>query len=383
MGHVNFDERPMLVFWETTKACLLECKHCRAEAIHTPMENELTNKEAFDFVRSLLSFGRPYPVLIMTGGDVLMRPDVFPIVEYARSLGIPVGLAPSVTPRLTDDSIVRMKELGVKVVSISLDGSTPQTHEGIRGIAGHFDQTVDALRRLVEAGFEVQVNTAVMSDNAAELPALAQLLKETGVHIWEVFFLIHVGRGKQSHELPPAQCEDVCNFLYDASKYDITVRTVEAPFFRRVVAARKAAEHHLDTEASNLANTTEFPSFPLGDLYSQLSTELCERLGAPTSVPRAQTSGTRDGKGIIFVAHDGTVYPAGFLPVTLGNIRETPLPDIYRENVVLRDIREGHFEGKCGSCEYRDACGGSRSRAFANTGNPLSSDPACDYQPAS
>jgi AdoMet-dependent heme synthase len=382
MGQVNFEERPMLVFWETTKACLLECKHCRAEAIHTPMESELTNNEAFDFVRSLLSFGRPYPVLIMTGGDVLMRPDVFPIVEYARSLGIPVGLAPSVTPHLTDANISHMKELGVKVVSISLDGSTARTHEGIRGVTGHFDQTVDALRRLVAAGFEVQVNTAVMNDNASELPALAQLLKETGVHIWEVFFLIHVGRGKTSHELSAAECEDVCHFLYDASKYDITVRTVEAPFFRRVVASRKAEDRDFETRLSGITDKGPLAAYFGGSLYQQLSTELSTRLGVPTSVPRAQTSGTRDGKGIIFVAHDGTVYPAGFLPVTLGNIRQTPLSVIYRENVVLKNIRAGDFEGKCGSCEYRDACGGSRSRAFANTGNPLSSDPACDYQPA-
>lgn len=380
MGQVNFNERPMLVFWESTRACLLACKHCRAEAIHTPMENELTTQEAFEFVSSLVSFGRPYPVLIMTGGDVLMRPDVFEIVEYARKLEIPVGLAPSVTPRLTDENIFRMKELGVKAVSISLDGALASTHEQIRGVSGHFDQTVGAIRRLVSAGFEVQVNTAVMTDNVSELPALVQLLREMGVHIWEVFFLIHVGRGKQSGELSEQECEDVSHFLYEASKYDITVRTVEAPFFRRVVAWRKAAEQN---EAAPVT-TDKFAHHGLvtGPLYASLSAELEERLGLPTSQPRAQTSGTRDGKGIVFVAYDGTVYPAGFLPLPLGNVRELELAQIYRDNETLQSIRAGNFTGNCQVCEYRDACGGSRSRAFAKTGDALASDPACIYQPA-
>ena len=368
MGQVNFDERPMLVFWESTRACLLACKHCRAEAIHTPMPNELTTAEAFQFVESLLSFGRPYPVLIITGGDVLMRSDAFDIVAYARSLGIPVGLAPSVTPKLTDDNIARMKELGVKVVSISLDGAKAETHEKIRGVAGHFSETVRAIERLVAAGFEVQVNTAVMEDNVPELPAVAKLLRDVGVHIWEVFFLIHVGRGKQSGELSAEACEDVSHFLYEASKYDMIVRTVEAPFFRRVVAARKAAEPAVQVNA--------------GPLYVQLSRDLQELLGEPTSQPRAQTSGTRDGKGIIFVSYDGTVYPAGFLPLPVGSIRQQTLSEIYRENEVLVGIREGQFSGKCSVCRYKDACGGSRSRAFAKYGDVLAEDPSCVYQPA-
>jgi radical SAM protein len=378
MANLNFNERPILVFWETTRACLLSCKHCRAEAMENPLPGELSSEEAFAFVESLTKFGRPYPVLILTGGDVLMRQDIFEIVARAKQLGIPVGLSPSVTPRLTDENIQRMSEYGIKAVSISLDGALHETHESIRGVSGHFQKTIEALRRLVAAGFTVQVNTAVMRENVKELPQIAQILKETGVSIWEVFFLIPIGRGQSASELTPAECEDVVHFLFEASTYDLTVRTVEAPFFRRVVSSRL----NQSSEPEDLtAHTAE--RHHLGPLYKRLSQELRERLGQPTSNPLAQSSKTRDGKGIIFVTYDGNVFPAGFLPYALGNIREQELATIYREHPLLKDIRNAKFTGKCGICEYRDLCGGSRARAYATSGNPLGEDPACHYVPKS
>ncbi|WP_233096196.1 TIGR04053 family radical SAM/SPASM domain-containing protein [Alicyclobacillus sp. SO9] len=375
---MNFDERPILVFWESTRACLLACRHCRAEAMERPADGELSTAEGFQFIDSLKKFGRPYPVLIITGGDALMRSDVFDLVSYARSQQIPVGLAPSVTPRLTDDSMRRMADLGVKAVSISLDGAIAATHEGVRGIAGHFEQTVAQLKKLVAMGFEVQVNTAVMKENVKELPALVQLLKEIGVKIWEVFFLIQVGRGKakDTQEISAKQTEDVSHFLFEASAYDLTVRTVEAPFFRRVVTNRRSQYEGLKENSAKISR-----QYGLGMLYREMSQELRQRLGVPTSQPKAQTSGTRDGKGIVFVAYDGSVYPAGFLPFSLGRIQNDDVVNIYRNNPVLQDIRRGNFKGKCGSCDYRDLCGGSRSRAYAYTGDVLGADPACAYEP--
>lgn len=405
MAGLKFDERPILVFWESTKACLLACRHCRAEAMATPLPGQLSTDEATTFIDSLVTFGRPYPVLIFTGGDVMMRPDLFPLAEHAKSLGIPIGMAPSVTPRLTVDARQKMRDVGVKTVSISLDGASAVTHDRVRGILGHFDQTVSTLRDLVDDGFDVQVNTVVMAENVAELPAVAELLVGIGVKIWEVFFLIQVGRGRGSEsvtELPPRSTEDVCHFLYDASKYGMVVRTVEAPFFRRVVMARKAAEEDAGDTNRDTANacsdlrkdatgiedpsqsnafSSNPPSSPhdTGALYRLLAEDLALRLGPARSPSRAQTSGTRDGKGIVFVSHDGTVYPAGFLPVPLGNIRETPLSTIYRENPLLQQIRSSAFSGRCGMCEYQDLCGGSRSRAYAHTGDALATDPACLY----
>lgn len=369
---IDFDQRPILVFWETTRACLLACKHCRAEAMPHPASGELSPAEGLAFIESLTGFGRPYPVLIMTGGDVLMRSDAFELIAHARSLGIPVGLAPSVTPRLTDEAIRRFGELGVSIVSVSLDGATATTHEHIRGVADHFDATLRALQRLVAAGFTVQVNTVVMRDNVSELPAITQILKDLGVKIWEVFFLIPVGRGQDVGALDALASEEVCHFLYDASAYDLIVRTVEAPFFRRVVSLRKDRGPDPSVSPAQVAR-----QYRLGPLYTTMAEELRARLGPPRSAPRAQSTGTRDGKGIIFVAHDGSVFPAGFLPLNLGNIRERGLVALYREHPLLHHIRSACFSGRCGLCAYRDLCGGSRARAFALSGDPLGEDSAC------
>lgn len=375
---IDFDQRPILVFWESTRACLLACKHCRAEAMPYAAPGELSPSEGLRFIESLTGFGRPYPVLIITGGDVLMRPDAFELIRYARSLSIPVGLAPSVTPKLTDDAIRQFVDLGVSIVSLSLDGARATTHETIRGVADHFDATVRSLKRLVAAGFTVQVNTVVMRDNVTELPAIAQILKDVGVKVWEVFFLIPVGRGHDVGALDAQDAEDVCHLLYDASAYDLIVRTVEAPFFRRVVSWRKAQGPDPSGSPAQIAS-----QYQLGPLYTAMAEELRERMGPSTSAPRAQSTGTRDGKGIIFVSHTGVVYPAGFLPFALGDIHERDIVSLYREHPLLQDIRAARFTGKCGDCEYRDSCGGSRARAFALTGDPLGEDSTCALTPLS
>lgn len=362
---LDLDRRPILVFWETTRACPLACRHCRASAIPEPLPGELDREEAERFLASLTGFGRPNPVLVLTGGDVLLRRDLLELAETARSLGLPVAVSPSVTPRLEPALLAGLKRLGVKVASLSLDGAEPETHEGLRGVEGHFAQTVEALHLLRRQGFTVQVNTVVRPENVAELPEIAAIVNGARASIWEVFFLVRVGRGRELAELSPAENEDVCHFLAEAARYGFVVRTVEAPFFRRVVREREEGR----------------PS-PTGPLYRRLAARLRELLGEPRLPSKAQTKGTRDGKGIVFVAHDGEVYPAGFLPLPLGNVRETSLVEIYRESPLLRDIRAARFHGRCGTCEYRDLCGGSRARAFAASGDPLGEDPACAYLPA-
>ena len=369
---LDLDQRPILVFWETTRACGLACRHCRASAISEPLPGELTTAQAARFVDSLADFGMPRPVLVATGGDVLMRHDLDAMIERARALKVPVALAPSVTPLLTDERIAELHRSGVRVVSISLDGATPATHDGVRGVEGHFTETVTAIRRLRKGGLTVQVNTVVMADTVNELPTVARILKESGASIWEVFFLIQVGRGRALGELTPAENEDVCHFLVDASRYGFVVRTVEAPFFRRVVALRK----------HDLGDPHVGATHGLGALYERLAAALRTELGEPTSPPRAQTKGTRDGRGIVFVGHDGEISPSGFLPLSLGNVRHDEIARVYREHPLLRRIRAADFGGRCGICAYRELCGGSRARAYAAAGDPLAEDPACAYQPA-
>lgn len=361
----DFAERPMLVFWETTLACPLTCRHCRASATPAALPGQLTTAEGRDLLDQVAGFGRPYPILVLTGGDCLQRPDLFDLVAHATALGLPVALSPSVTPALTPEAIDRIAASGVRAVSVSLDGASPATHEGVRGVPGHFRATVRAIEALVAAGLTVQVNTTVMRSNVDELADVAALMAAAGAHIWEVFFLVQVGRGTATAALGPQEHEDVCHFLHDASRHGMVVRTVEAPFFRRVVARRRAGDPP-----------------PRSALYRRLAARLTELLGAPDGQPRAHTAATRDGKGILFVAHDGEVYPAGFLPRSLGNVRTRPVAQIYRDDPLLRRIRAADFTGRCGVCEYADLCGGSRARAYAATGDALAEDPACGYVPA-
>jgi radical SAM protein len=371
MSPVNFEQAPILLFWETTKACNLACRHCRAEAIAEGLPGQLDTDQGVRLIDDLAGFTPRFPVVIFTGGDPFMRQDLFDLAAHAKSYGMPIGFAPSVTPLLTREMAVRMREAGSKTVSISLDGADAATHEGVRQVEGHFAKTEDAVRMLVDEGHMVQINTTVMRRNVDQLADVAALLADWGAHIWEVFFLIKVGRGSELEELTPQENEDVTHFLYEASRYGFIVRTVEGPFFRRVVAQRRELGPDVDP----------VEAFGLGDLYVRLSTRLRALLGEP-GASRAQSVGTRDGKGILFVSHDGDVYPAGFLPYRLGNVKDDDIVDLYRSHPLLRSIRATEFGGRCGACEYSDTCGGSRARAFATFGDALAEDPACAYQPA-
>ena len=360
----RFEQRPLLVFWETTKACPLACHHCRASARSARDDTELDTEEAFRLVEDLRPADRPRTTLILTGGDCLVRPDLFEILDHARRFDVPVGLAPSVSPSLTGATAQRLHAAGVRSISISLDGAAPRTHDGIRRIDGHYEATVETIDLLVRSGFRVQVNTTVMPANVMELPDIAAVLSWHSVPIWEVFFLITTGRGRTLTELGPEENEAVCHFLVDAAGYGMTVRTVEAPFFRRVRSWRS-------TGAGKPAG-----DFRLHPLYEQLRDRLVSQLGEPRGRIDAPTAATRDGNGVVFVAHDGAVYPSGFLPLRVGNVRERSLLRIYRESALLRALRRAEFAGACGACDFRLLCGGSRARAYSG-GDPLGSDPGC------
>lgn len=371
---LDFSLRPILVFWETTKACKLKCNYCRAEAIEDALPGELLSYEAKQLIYSMLDFGRPYPILILTGGDPLMRRDIYELISFAKNLGINVAVALSVTPKLNKSTMEKLKAMGVKTVSISLDGGVEYTHDSIRGVEGHYKKTVNIIDKLVKMGFKVQVNTVVLRENIHELPQIMHIIKGKGVYVWEVFFPIKVGRGLNIKDISPFEFEDILHFLYDASKYGIKIRTVEAPFFRRVVTWRRVEEGKTD-------HMDIISKYKLGTLYIYLYEKLADLLGKAETDSMAHTVGTRDGDGVIFVAYNGDIYPSGFSPYTLDNIRKKPLPEIYRNNIILRKIRNNEFKGKCGYCEYKNICGGSRARALAEKGDILEEDPACIYIP--
>ncbi len=360
----RFHQAPLLVFWESTKACPLACKHCRADAILKPLPGELTTQEGKRLIEQVAEFGDPKPLLIITGGDPLMRADLFELVDYANSLAVPVSLAPAVSPNLNADVMKEVRDSGVKSISISLDGAAPETHDELRGVPGSYRETINAIKTAVEIGLPVQVNTVVWRKSLHELPDVAHLLRQLGVRVWEVFFLIVTGRAREELDITPEQYEAAVQFLVDVSTYGFQVRTVEAPFYRRAKMQRLKGARYEDP------------------LYQKLVERLRSLLGPPTRGVDPAVVPTRDGFGIIFVAHDGTVHPSGFLPYPLGNVRRQSLVKIYREHPLLLKMRRGEFGGRCGVCEYRDICGGSRARAYAYYKDPLAEDPACIYKPA-
>jgi radical SAM protein len=366
----RYDTAPHLVFWETTKACSLACRHCRASAQPGPSPGELTTDQGRELLDQVAALEGARPIVVFTGGDCLARPDIFELVGYAHGLGLRLGVAPSVTERLTRESLARLYGLGVRALSISLDGAGPATHDGLRGIPGHFDQTVAVIETALELGFRVQVNTTVMECNAHELADVLSLLRRVGVSIWEVFFLVGVGRGTGVAEVSARDAEDVCHFLVDATGYGVTVRTVEGPFFRRVQAERAC-----------LGDGDPRAAFELGALYDSLRARLDRETGRTPRPAASGTLATGDGRGVIFVGHDGEVHASGFLPLALGNVTSESLGALYAHHPLLLALRAGALEGACGACGYARLCGGSRARAYARRGRVLGDDPACVRTP--
>lgn len=354
-----FAERPMLVFWETTRACLLACRHCRATAQRTPLPGELDTAEAKALLRQVRSFGVPSPVVVFTGGDLLMRPDIYQLLEFARDIGLHTAAAPAATELLDELALRRLRDAGVHSISLSLDAPGP-AHDEIRGVEGTFERTLEAARAALALGIGVQINTVVMRRTLQTLPDVAALMVREGIPVWEVFFLIVTGRALLDDALEPEEQYAVAQFLLHASRYDLLVRTVEAPFVRRALH-----EHELGEAPASLALS--------------LTERLHALLGDPPHPVRMGRRGTLDGDGIVFVAYDGTVSPGGFLPIPLGNVRQDSLPSLYRSAPLLQHIRARDLQDSCGTCAYRTACGGSRARAYASSGDPLASDPACPF----
>ena len=346
-----FDDAPRRVYWELTRACDLSCTHCRASAIPCRDPRELTTDEAFHVLDDLATFRSPAPHVILTGGDPLKRPDFFTILAYTIKLGLPALVAPSATPLLTGEAISALKSSGVEAMSLSLDGSRPERHDGLRGVAGTFARTLTAAREIVNSRISLQINTLVTNETREDLPAIHRLVQEIGAQRWSLFFLIAMGRGKTLGQITPAESERVLNWALDhAGDHRPIVTTTEAPHYRRIALVRQRAG--------------------VGH--------------APKTETLQRGFGIRDGNGVMFISHTGEVQPSGFLPLTAGNARtESPL-QIYRESPLFQSLRRtDQFAGRCGRCEFRKVCGGSRARAYAATGDPLGSDPLCPYEPGS
>jgi radical SAM protein with 4Fe4S-binding SPASM domain len=336
----DVDRRPLVLIWEVTQACGLACRHCRADAKPERHPNELTTDEGKQLLNDAAAFGDGQ-LVVLSGGDPLARGDLTELISYGDDLGHRMTITPSGTASLTPGRVEALADAGIRRMALSIDGATAASHDRFRGEES-FADTLRAARAAREAGLPLQVNTTVCAETVDELPAIRDRVRELGAVLWSVFFLVRVGRGRILDPISPERAERVMEWLQDVSEAEgFGVKTTEAPFYRRVGFQRDGSDG-----------------------------------------PIRRRGGITAGRGFAFVSHTGETYPSGFLPKSAGNVRDRSIVDIYRNEALFESLRDpDRFEGKCGACEFRQVCGGSRSRAFAATGDPVESDPLCPYVP--
>lgn len=365
----DFDRAPFTVAWEITQSCALACVHCRAEARPKRDPRELTTDEAHGLIDQVVDLGKP--ILVVTGGDPMMRRDVYDLLEYGVSRGLRMALSPSATALVTLRALERVRDIGVSMIHISLDGSDAQRHDGFRGVAGSFERTMRIMRDCHDLGLSLQIGTSVTRRNVSDLPAIAEIAREAGTRVWSLFFLVPTGRGRAEDVITPEEQESTMNWMYTLSQdAPFHVRTAAAPSYRRIVIQRRRAEEHARyISGTDTSGPVTWEQTGAGYSFRQAN--------APTG------RGVNDGNGFCFVSHVGDVYPSGFLQLSAGNVREQRLGDIYRDSALFRELRNPELlKGACGQCEFRAVCGGNRARAYAMTGDYLASDPSCLYMPA-
>jgi heme b synthase len=348
MAHQHMTEKqqahlPRLVAWEVTRSCPLACRHCRAAARPTPYPGELSTDEGRRLIENIASFARP--TMILTGGEPMLRPDVYDLAEHAHGLGLPVVMAPC-GMLIDDEAAARLIASGIECISISLDGATAESHDAFRGVAGAFDGAMRGLEAARRAGLALQINTTVTRHNLADLPAILDLAVRLGAVAFNPFLLVPTGRGKQlaDQEISPEDYERTLQWLADQSaRRDIKIRVTCAPHYARILRERRGK----------------------GDrpLFS---------------------NGCLGGKAFAFISHVGKVQICGFLELECGDLQREAMNfrRIWESSEVFLRMRDvDSYRGKCGVCEYRRVCGGCRARAYAMTGDALAEEPFCIYQP--
>jgi len=354
---LDFSERPYIVIWEVTQACDLACVHCRACAQPNRNPLELSTEEGKRLIDETAEMQAP--VFVLTGGDPIKRPDLFELIQYANRSRVRVSLTPSATPLLTREIVQRLQQCGLARLAVSLDGSCRKVHDEFRGMSGSFDRTMEAIEWANEIGLPMQINTTFSRRNVEGFDEIAQLVARKNIALWSVFFLVPTGRGKLDDLLSAEEFEAIFARLYELSRRArFHIKTTEAQHYRRYVLQQQVAERRSET-----------------DSVSSAAEKVEDTIGR---APR----GLNDGKGFVFVSHLGEVFPSGFLPLSAGNVRAESLSTIYRESPIFRQLRNPSLlVGKCGACEFKHVCGGSRARAFALTGDPLAPEPCCSYVP--
>ncbi|HEX5810179.1 MAG TPA: TIGR04053 family radical SAM/SPASM domain-containing protein [Anaerolineales bacterium] len=358
MEVADFSRSPFTIAWEVTRACAFACVHCRADAQHRADPRELNTEESLHLIDRLKEFGNP--ILIFTGGDPMMRRDLFELISYATEKGLRCSLTPTATALPTPERLQKARQAGIRRIALSLDAPTAAAHDAFRQVPGSWERTMNILRNAQLAGLSAQVNTTVSTYNVDLLPDMVPFIQEVGAVQWSVFFLVPTGRAQMQWMISAAEHERVFHWLYELSKTaPFDIKATAAPMYRRV-----AIEHRKAEQGNGAPVTFQGAGFQYAD-----------GLNRPTR-------GVNDGNGFLFISHIGEIQPSGFLPLTAGNVRTDDVVDVYRHSQLFTDLRNPDLiKGRCGVCEYRDVCGGQRGRAFGITGDYLESDPACSYIP--
>jgi len=361
---IDFSVSPFIVIWEITRACDLACRHCRAEAIDWRDPRELSTQQGLDLIDQVHSMGAQ--IMVLTGGDPVKREDILDLIRHGSERGLRMATIPAATKMLTPELVKGLKSAGLSQMALSLDGHNAQVHDTFRGVVGSFELTIKGAGYARSAGLPLQINTTFSEYNFDYFKEIAELVKSLGVVFWEVFFLVPMGRGKLLKQMTGRQYENMFKKLHEFSKeVDFIVKITEAQHYRR---------YAVEQERKKMSSKKTFSEVELPE-------RMTRDFGPSGSIGHAP-KGVNAGNGYVFISHIGEIYPSGFLPLSTGDVRNDSLADVYREHHVFQLLRNSDcLLGKCGLCEYRTICGGSRSRAYAMTGNIMAPEPFCVYNP--
>ncbi len=339
-----------MVAWEVTRSCNLACIHCRASAKHGPYAGELTTDEASRLLDAIAVVSKP--LIILTGGEPLLRPDIFEIAAYGDKKGLRMVLATNGI-LVTEQIAGNMLTAGIKRVSISIDGMNAESHDAFRAVAGAFAGALAGIEAMKKAGMEFQINTTITKANLDQLPGIMDLAIKLGAAAHHIFLLVPTGRGRELAEqaISPTDYEKTLNWFYEASlNCPIQLKATCAPHYYRILKHRKGKQLTRSTGAENTLH--------------------------------AMTRGCLGGSSFCFISHTGQVQPCGYLEVDCGRIREKGFEDIWNSSPIFEDLRDlNKYKGKCGHCEFIKVCGGCRARAYEVTGDYLAPEPFCIYEP--
>ncbi|MDM8550643.1 heme b synthase [Desulfobacterales bacterium HSG2] len=339
-----------LVAWEITRNCNLSCMHCRASATLGPYTGELDTRACLRLLDQIAETGTP--IIILTGGEPLLRSDIFEIAEYGTNKGLRMVMAPNGT-LITETSAGQMADAGIKRISISLDGAAKESHDRFRGVDGAYDGALRGIGYAKAAGIEFQINTTITKANLEQIPEIQRLAVELGAVAHHIFLLVPTGRGKYilDQEITAEEYEETLDWFYDQrEKTPLQLKATCAPHYYRILRQRAKAE----------GKSVTFKTHGLD----------------------AVTRGCLGGTGFCFVSHKGVVQPCGFLNLNCGDITKSSFADIWNHSDEFLSLRNfDNLKGKCGRCEYRKVCGGCRARAYEATGDYLAEEPLCSFQP--